>query len=113
MDAERQLIVGAYRSLYRAGLHAVQYSKPARYVLKRTLDNAFRNNPASKFNKHRVGNTLMFLENAAKSRGVEHRILKNLIHVRWLEHTKEMSPHRGYESALLMWYPALISDIVL
>ena len=113
MDAERQLIVGAYRSLYRAGLHAVQYSKPARYVLKRTLDNEFRNNSASKFNKHRVGNTLMFLENAAKTRGVEHRILKNLIHVRWLEHTKDKTPHRGYESFLFTWYSVLSSDTVL
>ena len=106
MDADRQLIVSAYRSLYRTGLHAVQYSKPARYVLKRTLDNEFRNLPASKFNKHRIGNTIMFLEYAAKSRGVEHRILKNLVHVRWLEQMRDKNPSKGYESVQIIEYSA-------
>lgn len=89
MDAERLAIVQAYRSLYRNGLHAVQYSKPARYVLKTTLENAFRNNATSEYNAHRVGNTILFLENAAKFAGIEHRLLQNLLIVRYWEYRYE------------------------
>lgn len=90
MDIHRREIIRAYRSLYRAGLHAVQYSRPARYVLKATLEDAFRSTPADKFHARRIGNTILFLENAAKARGMEHRILKNLIHVRWWEREKAL-----------------------
>ena len=76
-------IILAYRSLYRSALHAVQYSKPARYIVKDILNNSFRNGSRAEFNAKKIGNTILFLENAAKVKGLEHKILKNLVHVRW------------------------------
>ena len=76
-------VVQAYRSLYRAGLHAIQYSSPARYTLKRVLETAFRNGKPLEFQPARIANTILFLENAAKETGMEHKILKNLLHTRW------------------------------
>ena len=76
-------LVQAYRSLYRTGLHAIQYSSPARYTLKRIIETAFRNGKPSDFQPTRVANTVVFLENAARETGMEHKILKNLLHARW------------------------------
>ena len=73
----------AYRNLYRHGLQAVQYSKPARYVLRDILREAFGKSPATEYQAKRIGNTILFLQNAAKSKGMEHKIVKNLIFVRW------------------------------
>ncbi len=83
-------IVLAYRHLYRAGLHAVQYSKPARFVLKRIIDEAFRKGKPGDFNPRRIGNTVVFLENAAKDRGIEHAVVKNILRVRWWQHQTDM-----------------------
>ena len=85
MGADKVLIILAYRNLYRSALHAVQYSIPARYILRETLRNAFRNGNPGDFNPPKIGNTILFLENAAEVKGPEHRILKNLVHVRWWE----------------------------
>ncbi|KAL9114374.1 MAG: hypothetical protein Q9187_007479, partial [Circinaria calcarea] len=85
MSVSQQQLVLAYRQLYRNGLHAVQYAKPARYTLKRILDQAFRNGTIEDFNALRIGNTILFLQNAAKEKGIEHKVLKNLLHVRWWE----------------------------
>ena len=88
-EPQRQAIVQAYRSLYRKALHAVQYSSPARHVIKATLEKAFRGGRVSDYNATRVGNTILFLDNAAKYAGIEHRILKNLLIVRWWEWKNE------------------------
>ena len=104
MDAERQAIVSAYRTLYRTGLHAVQYAKPQRYVLKKILEGAFRKSPASDFDRLRIGNTVLFLENASRARGLEHKILKNLMHVRWWEQQME-TRYLGYDHLKLMLFP--------
>ena len=85
MSVSQQQLVLAYRQLYRHGLHAVQYAKPARYTLKKILDQAFRNGAFEDFNARRIGNTILFLQNAAKETGMEHKVLKNLLHVRWWE----------------------------
>ena len=85
MGVDTALIILAYRSLYRSALRAVQYSKPARYILRATLRNAFRNGTQADFDPKKIGNTILFLENAANVKGLEHRILKNLMHVRWWE----------------------------
>ena len=92
MDTKTQAVIHAYRSLYRAGLHAVKYSKPGRYILKETLELAFRKTPADQFHPLRIGNTLLFLENAARTTGVEHKVLKNLLHVRWWQRQKYHHP---------------------
>ena len=76
-------VAQAYRSLYRAGLHAVQYSSPARHTLKRILRTSFRNGEPMDFKPDRIANTIVFLENAARETGMEHKILKSLLHTRY------------------------------
>lgn len=83
MNAERLDIVQAYRRLYRQALHAVQYSSPARYTIRRQINLAFRNGTTKDFDTRKIDNTIHFLENATKERGLEHHILKNLLHIRW------------------------------
>ena len=97
MAAESQKIVFAYRQLYRQGLIAVQYPKPARYTLKKQLDGAFRNGNPQDFDPKKIGNTILFLQNAAKETGMEHRILKNLLLVRWWEKESPIT-QKGYFS---------------
>ncbi|CAK7267378.1 hypothetical protein SEPCBS119000_002516 [Sporothrix epigloea] len=83
-------LVKAYRNLYRSALRAVQFSKPARYVVRDQLRAAFRgqrttltsaanNEGAQPFDPERIRRTVWFLNAAAASRGMEHRILSNLL----------------------------------
>jgi hypothetical protein len=72
-------IIQAYRSLLRSSLRAVQYSSPARSIVTTRLRRAFRSSPISEFCPLRVSNTVHFLENAAKDRGMEHRVVRNLV----------------------------------
>ena len=85
MSTGRQDIVRSYRRLYRHALHAVRYSSPARYTIKYVLDGAFRKGRVADYDPHKVSNTLTFLEGAAKETGLEHQILKNLLHTWWWE----------------------------
>ncbi len=78
-------VLHAYRHLYRALLHAVQYSKPARYVARDTLRAAFRKEERGSFENKRIEKTLRFLEIAARETGIEHKILKNILHAKWFE----------------------------
>lgn len=73
-------ILHAYRHLYRHGLRAVQFAKPARYVLRDRLRVAFREKGAV-LESSSVANTIQFFEAAQRSRGVEHKVLKNLLFV--------------------------------
>lgn len=75
--------IQAYRHLYRALLHAVQFSKPARYIVRDQIRNAFRNGQPQDLNQLRIARTLEFLAGAAREAGLEHKILKNLIHTAW------------------------------
>lgn len=76
-------IVRSYRRIYRHGLQAVQYSTPARYVLRDEIRHAYRNNSIADFNAERIDNTVEFLRSAATEKGWAHRIVKNLFHVSW------------------------------
>ena len=78
-------IIQSYRQLYRHGLQAVQYSSPARHTLKDRLRRAYRNGTAADFDAEKIENTIQFLSNAAKEKGMEHRIVKNLLHAWWWE----------------------------
>ena len=80
----------AYRQLYRSGLRAIQFSKPARYVLRDQLRAAFRgqrtrltseaNNAATpKFDAEAVRRTVWFFNAAAASRETEHHVVQNLL----------------------------------
>lgn len=74
-------VVHAYRHLYRGLLQAVQYTGPARYIARDQLRAAFRE-PGAVFDAEGYKRTHWFVEAAARERGLEHRILKNLLRVR-------------------------------
>lgn len=76
-------IIHAYRHLYRHGLRAVQFSKPARYTLRDRIRLSFRRGSAVDFEPERVANTLEFLQYATRENGLEHKIVKNLLFVWW------------------------------
>ncbi|GKU15770.1 complex 1 protein [Fusarium langsethiae] len=78
----------AYRSLYRNLLRAVQYSSPARFVARDQLRRAFRE-PAATYDERGIKRTNWFLEAAAKEKGMEHRILKNLLRVQHMRFRKK------------------------
>ena len=80
-----QEIILAYRSLYRATLQAIHFSKPARFYARDTLRHAFRHETATNFSPERVENTLRFLKAAAATNGIEHHVLKNILHVKYWE----------------------------
>ncbi|KAF2143854.1 uncharacterized protein K452DRAFT_224438 [Aplosporella prunicola CBS 121167] len=75
----------AYRQLYTHALRAVQYSAPARYTLRDHLRLAFRRTSPAAYDRQKIDNTLEFLRGAAREKGLEHRIVKSLIHTWWHE----------------------------
>jgi hypothetical protein len=79
----QKTILHAYRHLLRQSLRAVQFSKPARYVIRDRLRSNFRRGDATDFNAKKVENTLEFLKYATLQNGMEHKILKNLVQVWW------------------------------
>lgn len=74
----QQEVLHAYRHLYRAALRAVCYSQPASTVVRDQLRRTFRAR-TSTFDKRSVRRTVWFLNNAARERGTEHKIVKNLV----------------------------------
>lgn len=93
-------IVKSYRDLYRSALRAVQFSSPSRYTLKSQIRLAYRSNDTESFNPTKIENTLLFLRYAAKERGLEHRLLKTLLHVWWWQE-KSSRQRREYVSSIL------------
>ena len=93
MTASQQELVQAYRAVYKHLLRAVQYSKPARFVVQDRVRTAFRKSAADEFDRVRFERTLEFLDGAAKAKGLEHKIVKNLMHV-WWEQKKLVSSTR-------------------
>ncbi|KAI6080571.1 DUF1763-domain-containing protein [Hypoxylon rubiginosum] len=71
-------IIHAYRHIYRGLLHAIQFSKPARFTARDQLRAAFRDE-RSKLDSRSIARTLRFLEAATRTRGLEHTILRNLL----------------------------------
>ncbi|KAF6227733.1 hypothetical protein HO173_012063 [Letharia columbiana] len=61
-------------------MYAVQYAAPARHTLRILLDNAYRTGNAADFDAQKITNTVTFLEGAAREKGLEHRVLKSLLH---------------------------------
>lgn len=76
----RQDIIHAYRHLYRGILHAVQFSMPSRFTARDQLRDAFRKEDPSTFNQERIDRTVKFLKIAARETGLEHKLVKNLLH---------------------------------
>lgn len=73
-------LLHAYRRLLRAGLRAVQFSKPSCWTLTAQLREGFRD-PRGTLDAEKVRRTVWFLNAAAQQRGLEHKILKNLCRV--------------------------------
>lgn len=82
---DQRAVITAYRHLYRQGLKVINYSTPARHVLLRTLRLSFRSSEPKDFDQVKIANTLRFLERAADMTGIEHKIVKNLMLVRYWE----------------------------
>ncbi|KAF2228752.1 DUF1763-domain-containing protein [Viridothelium virens] len=85
-------ITFAYRRLYQHGLRAVQYAKPQRFTLRNRLRQAFRKTSREEFDQARIDKTLEFLNGAAREKGLEHKILKNLLHVWWNQEQPAFPP---------------------
>ena len=80
MSPSSQDIVRSYRLLYRNVLYAVQYATPAKYTARTLLQNAYRTGIAADYDAQKINNTVTFLEGAAREKGLEHKILKSLLH---------------------------------
>jgi hypothetical protein len=87
----QQEIVHAYRHIFRHGLRAIQFSKPARFTLRDRIRLAFRKGAASDFDARKIQNTLEFLQYATKENGLEHKIVKNILFVWWGQHNGSKS----------------------
>lgn len=74
-------VIHAYRHLYRHLLQAIQYARPNRFIARDQLRAAFRE-PGAKLDVEGIKRTLWFLQAAAKERGLEHKIVKNLLVVK-------------------------------
>lgn len=83
-----------YRCLYRSALRAVQYSIPARFVVRDQLRAAFRTDGAV-LSKEVAQRTNWFLHAAAKERGLEHKVLKNLVRIAY-ERNKQRQWRAAY-----------------
>lgn len=92
-------VIHAYRHLYRGLLHAVQFSKPARFIARDQIRAAFRERGA-KLNPRSAARTLRFLEAAAASRDLEHNILKNLLLTSYYRRINSQTPWKIVEIAL-------------
>lgn len=76
-------IHSAYRQLLKTSLQAVRFSTPARYQIRNIIREAFRDSSSSTFNERQIKNTVAFLEQAREHNGFEHKILRNILHVRY------------------------------
>ena len=95
MTMSNEAIIHAYRHLYRHSLRAIQFSKPARYTLRDRLRLAFRKGSPADFEPEKIQNTLEFLQYATKGRGLEHKIIKNLLFVWWNQANGGRSKHKA------------------
>lgn len=84
MACQKEIIV-AYRHLYRQCLKVVSYSAPSRHVLLRILQLSFRSGSGPDFDPQKIANTLLFLRRASTSTGLEHKIVKNIVMLRYWE----------------------------
>ena len=74
--------IHAYRHLLRGTMAAVSHAYPARIIARDALRTAFRDRGAAPLEAERVKRTLWFLTAAAKERGLEHQVVKNMVAVR-------------------------------
>lgn len=85
-------IVHAYRHTFKALLRAVQYAKPARFVARDRIRSAFRGARQEDYDAVKLARTIELLDHAARTRGLEHKIVKNLMHAWWERERMFRSP---------------------
>lgn len=73
-------IIHSYRHLFRGLLRAVRYSKPARGTVRDQLRDAFRKGTIADLDLEKIARTVQFFKHAEEERGLEHKIVKNLLH---------------------------------
>ena len=95
MPPSQAEVIQAYRNLYKHLLRAVQYSKPARFTARDHLRRSFRKSDPDDYDEARITRTLELLDSAATSKGLEHRMVKNLMHVWWEQRYLGGSPLYG------------------
>lgn len=95
MNPNRLDIIHGYRHLYRSLLQAVMYSRPNRFIARDQLRRAFRE-PGAQWDAEGVKRTVWFFKAAAKERGLEHRIVKNLLRT----HGQRTKDDRRWSAAL-------------
>lgn len=114
--ASRQEVLHAYRHLYKGLLHGVQYAIPARHIVRDRLRLAFREpstttttattgettktttgtgETAASWDARAIKRTLWFLAAAGHEKGLEHKILKNLVRM----HSERAAPTRHWRRA--------------
>ncbi|OAA63053.1 hypothetical protein ISF_04929 [Cordyceps fumosorosea ARSEF 2679] len=108
--ANRQEVLHAYRHLYKGLLRGVQYSIPARYIVRDQIRLAFRQDAptttattattatttgAANWDAGAIKRTLWFLSAAGREKGLEHRILRNLVRM----HSERAAPTRRWRRA--------------
>ena len=89
MTVHNPAVISAYRRLLRTALQAVRFSSPARYQIRNILRDSFRDSPSEAFIPRRIDNTVAFLEQAREHNGLEHKILRNIAHVRYYRENRE------------------------
>lgn len=92
-------LIHTYRHLLRAGLRAVQFSQPSRSTLVQQLRAGFRD-PQGTLDAERARRTVWFFNAAAQSRGLEHKIVKNLCRVAWQKRHFERGKTLPYKQLL-------------
>ncbi|KAK3115453.1 hypothetical protein LTR53_005205 [Teratosphaeriaceae sp. CCFEE 6253] len=95
MAPTRQEVLLAYRHLFRHALRACQYSKPVRFVVQDRMRRAFHTSSPDDYDASRIQRTPEFLQNAAESKGVEHKLQKKLTHVWWEREKLQRAPMRS------------------
>lgn len=78
----------AYRNMLRRSYKAVAYAQPAKTTVRNLLRASFRD-PNGTLDPKLLNRMGWFLHNAAKENGLEHRIVKNLLLVKfWKDHNE-------------------------
>ena len=109
MGPSQQEFIYSYRQLYKHLLRAVRYSKPARFIARNRLRVEFRYGDVSKYDQIRISRTLEFLDAASKSAGLEHRLVKNLMHVWWEQQAFQRKTMYGSILSYFILHKILIS----
>ncbi|KAI0518238.1 DUF1763-domain-containing protein [Xylaria bambusicola] len=107
-------VIHAYRHIYRGLLRAVQFSKPSRYTARNQLRRAFREKGAQ-YDARGIARTIRFLDAATRERGLEHKVLKNLLMIAWYRYDRSdwklaLSEHEAKEKRQV---PMIVSQGVV